>query len=80
MVMQDIFMPNNLNGAKSFRILELEAQRASLERVLTLPNISEARKLRIRPSLLQIEVDLRTLRRGLHRMFWNRGRLLLAAR
>jgi hypothetical protein len=78
--MQDIFMPNNLNGAQSFRILELEAQRASLERVLTLPNVSEALKLRIRPCLLHIEVDLRALRPGLHRMFWNRGRLLLAAR
>jgi hypothetical protein len=69
MVMQDIFMPNDLSGAKSCRILELEAQRASLERVLALSHVSEALKLRIRPRLLYIEVDLRALRRGLHRMF-----------
>jgi hypothetical protein len=73
-------MPNDLNDAKSFRILDLEARGASLERVLTLPNVSEALKLRIRPCLLHIEVDLWGLRRGLHRVFWNRGRLLLAAR
>jgi len=73
-------MRDDLKGGMSSRILELEAQRASLERVLTLPNTSEARKAQIRPSLLHIEVDLRARRRSLHRIFWNRSRLHLAAR
>lgn len=78
--MQDILVRDGLNGAMTCRVLKLEAQRASLERVLTLPNVSEARRARIRPSLLHIEVDLRALRRSLHRIFWNRDRLHLAAR
>jgi hypothetical protein len=70
MFMQDIFMPDDLDGAMSFRILELEAQRASLERVLTLPTVSETLKGRIRPYILNMEVDLQALHRGLDRMFW----------
>jgi len=70
MFMQDIFMPDDLDGAMSSRILELEAQRASLERVLTLPNVSEALKGRIRPHILNIEGDLQALHHGLDRMFW----------
>jgi hypothetical protein len=68
--MQDIFVRDDLNGAMNFRILELEAQRASLERVLTLPNVSEGLKGRIRPYILSIEVDLQALDHGLDRMFW----------
>jgi hypothetical protein len=68
--MQDILVRDDLNGAMSFRILELEAQRASLERVLTLPNVSESLKGRIRPYILNIEVDMRALHHGLDRMFW----------
>ena len=68
--MQDIFVGDDLNGAMGFRILELEAQRASLERVLTLPNVSEALKGRIRPYVLSIEVDLQALDHGLDRIFW----------
>jgi hypothetical protein len=68
--MQDIFIREDLNGAMNFRILELEAQRARLERVLTLPNVSEALKGRIRPYVHNIEVDLRALHHGLDRMFW----------
>jgi hypothetical protein len=68
--MQDIFMGVDLNRAMNFRILELEAQRASLERVLTLPNVSEALKGRIRPYMLNLEVDLGALHHGLDRMFW----------
>jgi hypothetical protein len=67
--MQDIFM-QDLNGVMSFRILELEAQRTSLERVLTLPNVSEILKERIRPYILNMEVDLRALHHSLDRMFW----------
>jgi hypothetical protein len=68
--MQDIFMQDDLNGVMSFRILELEAQRTSLERVLTLPNVSEILKERIRPYILNMEVDLQALRHSLDRMFW----------
>ena len=68
--MQDILARDDLNGAMSLRILELEAQRASLERVLTLPNVSESLKGRIRPYILNIEVDLRALHHGLDRMLW----------
>ena len=68
--MQDIFVGDDLNGAMGFRILELEAQRASLERVLTLPNVSEALKGRIRPYILSIEGDLQALDHGLDRIFW----------
>ena len=70
MFMQDIFIRDDLNGAMRFRILELEAQRAGLERVLTLPHVSEALKGWIRPYVLNIEVDLRALHHGLDRMFW----------
>ena len=48
-------MQDDLNGVMSFRILELEAQRTSLERVLTLPNVSENLKERIRPYILNME-------------------------
>jgi hypothetical protein len=65
MVMQD-----NLNGAMTLRILELEDQRTSLERVLTHPRVSETLKGQIRPYILNIEVDLQALRHGLDRMFW----------
>jgi hypothetical protein len=68
--MQDILMQDDLNGVMSFRILELEAQRTSLERVLTLPNVSEILKERIRPYILNMEVDLQALRHSLDRMFW----------
>jgi hypothetical protein len=68
--MQDIFMQDDVNGAMTFRILELEAQRTSLERVLTHPNVSETLKGRIRPYILNLEVDLRALHHGLDRMFW----------
>jgi hypothetical protein len=70
MFMQDILIREDLNGAMGFRILELEAQRAGLERVLTLPNVSEALKGRIRPYILSIEVDLKALDHGLDRIFW----------
>ena len=63
-------MQDDLNGFMSFRILELEAQRTSLERVLTLPNVSEILKERIRPYILNMEVDLRALHHSLDRMFW----------
>jgi len=63
-------MQDDLNGVMSFRILELEAQRTSLERVLTLPNVSEILKERIRPYILNMEVDLRALRHSSDRMFW----------
>jgi hypothetical protein len=68
--MWDILVRDDLNGAMSFRILELEAQRASLERVLTFPNVSESLKGRIRSYILNIEVDLRALHHRLDRMFW----------
>ncbi len=70
MFMQDIFIRDDLNGAMRSRILELESQRAGLEHVLTLPNVSEALKGWIRPYVLNIEVDLRALHHGLDRMFW----------
>ena len=54
-------MPDDLDGAMSASVLELEAQRASLERVLALPNISEALKGRIRPCLRKLEADLHNL-------------------
>jgi hypothetical protein len=63
-------MQDNLNGAMTLRILELEAQRTSLERVLTHPCVSETLKGQIRPYILNIEVDLGALRHGLDRMFW----------
>ena len=63
-------MQDDLNGAINFRIFELEAQRTSLEGVLTLPHVSETLKERIRPHILNIEVELRALRHGLDRMFW----------
>ena len=68
--MQDMFIQNDLNDAMSNRILELEAQRASLERLLTTPNVSEALKGQIRPYILNIEVDLQALHHGFERMFW----------
>jgi hypothetical protein len=70
MFMQDIFMQDDLNGGITSRILELEAQRTSLERVLTHPNVSETLKGQIRPYILTLEVDLRALHHGLDRMFW----------
>jgi predicted phage gp36 major capsid-like protein len=68
--MQDIVMPEDVNVAMNFRILELEARCASLERVLSLPHVSEALKGQIRPYILNMEEDLRALHRGLERMFW----------
>ena len=63
-------MLDDLDRAMSSRILKLEAQRASLERVLTLPNVSEALKGRIRPYILDIEGDLQAFHHGLDRLFW----------